>query len=64
MPAKIPLKELPKDLRDKIKGEAKISREQVVQLAEKLMGVLGSSEESLEVQRRALELARRWLGRR
>jgi len=64
MTAKIPLKELPKSLRDKIKGEVSVSRGQVVQLAEKLMGVLGSSEESLEVQRRALELARRWLGRR
>lgn len=64
MTGKIPIAELPKDLRDKIKGEVSVSREQVVQLAEKLMGVLGSSEESLEVQRRALELARRWLVRR
>lgn len=63
MTGKIPIAELPKDLQDKIKGQAKVSREQVVELTEKVMGVLGSSGESLEVQRRALELARRWLGR-
>jgi hypothetical protein len=57
----ININELPPDVKRKISRKAGIQREQIVKVAAAIMKACAESNESLAVQRKAIELALRWM---
>ncbi len=55
------INDLPPDLKRKIARKAGISREQILKVAASVMKAIAESNEPLAVQRKALELALKWL---
>jgi hypothetical protein len=55
------INELPPDLRRKIVRKAGMSREQILKVAASVIKSCADSGEPLAVQRKALELALKWL---
>lgn len=55
------INELPPDLKRKIGKKAGTTREQILKVAASIMKACAESGESLAVQRKAIELALKWL---
>jgi hypothetical protein len=55
------INELPPDLKRKISRKAGIAREQILKVAASVIKACAESDEPLAVQRKALELALKWL---
>jgi len=57
----VKMSELPGDLKQKLTKKLGLQREQVVRVAASIIKITSESGESIVVQRKALELALRWL---
>lgn len=57
----INIKDLPAEIRGKITKKAGVQREQIIRVAAEVVRAAASSGESLQVQRKGLELAPWWL---
>ncbi len=57
----VKMNELPNDLKQKLTKKLGLQREQVIRVAASVVKACAESGESLIVQRKALELALKWL---